>query len=97
MVIWSNKANKDLKNIYEFIAIDSKYYANKVFREIILKVSGLNDFPQIGKVILEIDNKNLRELLLYSYRLIYRIDKNSNILIITIVHQRKIFNRENYK
>ena len=35
MVIWSVPAKQDLKNIYDYIATDSKYYAIKVSQEFI--------------------------------------------------------------
>jgi len=35
MVIWSNPAKNDLRNIHDYIAKDSKFYAIKVTQEFI--------------------------------------------------------------
>ncbi len=51
MVRWSRPAKQDLKQIYEFISRDSKYYAQKVVLEIIDKSDTLNEFPFMGRVV----------------------------------------------
>ena len=73
MVKWSVPAKNDLKQIHDYIAKDSKYYAQNVIQEIVAKTEPLFDFPEIGRVVPEINDQNIRELLVYSYRLIYEI------------------------
>ena len=41
MVEWSGPAKRDLKQIYDYIAHDSKYYAKKVVRNIVDKTETL--------------------------------------------------------
>ena len=91
MVKWSVPAKNDLKQIHDYIAKDSKYYAQNVVQEIVAKSEKLTDFPQIGRVVPEISDQNLRELIVYSYRLIYEISE-SGIEIIAIIHGRRDFN-----
>jgi len=45
MVKWSRPARMDLKQIHDYIAKDSKYYAKKVVQTIIEKTEELIDFP----------------------------------------------------
>ena len=71
MVKWSNPAKFDLKQIRDYIARDSKFYAQKVYQEIVEKSEKLNLFPEVGRVVPEIEDPRIRELLIYSYRLIY--------------------------
>ena len=71
MVIWSEPAKDDLKQIHEFIARESVYYAEKVISTLITKSEPLNEFPGMGRVVPELMDKSIRELLVYSYRLIY--------------------------
>ena len=86
MVIWAEPAKKSLQQIYYFISEDSKYYAKEVVDKIISESERLSDFPKIGRKVPEIDNDNIRELLIYSYRLIYEIESdNINILALTAV------------
>jgi len=92
MVNWSVPAKNDLKNIHDYIAHDSKYYAIKVTQEFIEKSEGLTEFPQIGRTVPEIDNPNIRELIIYSYRLIYEIT-NKKIEILAIIHSKQDFTK----
>jgi toxin ParE1/3/4 len=90
MVIWSVPARNDLKKIHDYIANDSKYYAQNVIQEIVAKTETLTDFPEIGRVVPEISDQNIRELLVYSYRLVYEISARG-IEILTIIHGRRDF------
>lgn len=54
------------------------------------KAQTLNDFPHRGRVVLEMDDPEMREILIHRYRLIYQIH-NDQIMIKTIIHgARKI-------
>ena len=90
MVKWSVPAKNDLKQIHDYIVKDSKYYAQNVVQEIIAKTETLTDFPEIGRVVPEISDQSIRELLVYSYRLVYEISA-SGIEILTIIHGRRDF------
>jgi plasmid stabilization system protein ParE len=91
MVKWSVPARNDLKQIHDYIAIDSKYYAQNVIQEIIAKTETLTEFPEIGRKVPEISDQNIRELIVYSYRLIYEIS-GVGIEILAIIHGRRDFN-----
>jgi len=90
MVRWSVPARNDLKQIYDYIAKDSKYYARNVVQEIAAKAETLTEFPEIGRMVPEISDQNVRELIVYSYRLIYEISA-AGIEILTIIHGRRDF------
>jgi len=91
LVIWTDPAIKSLKQIHDFIAIDSKYYANEAVDKIISKSDQLSSFPNMGRIVPEIQNETVREIFVYSYRLMYQI-KGDNIYILAIIHGRKNFN-----
>ena len=88
MVIWSNPARDDLKAIFEYIALDSKFYAKKVIREIIEKAASLEKLPERGRVVPEINDPTIREIFIYSYRLIYQL-KSENTEILAIIHGKR--------
>ena len=90
MVTWSIPAKNDLKQIYDFIAKDSKRYAQKVSRDIIGKTEELNDFPKIGRIVPEIGNPDIRELFIYSYRVIYEVTPKK-VEILAIIHGKQDF------
>ena len=54
MVKWSVPARNDLKQIYDYIAKDSKYYAQNVIQEIVAKTETLTELPEIGRIVPEI-------------------------------------------
>ena len=90
MVKWSRPARIDLKQIHDYIAKDSRYYAKKVVQTIVGKTEELIDFPKIGRIVTEIDDPNIRELFVYSYRLLYEITPDG-IEILAVIHGRRDF------
>ena len=93
MVIWSIPAKQDLKKIYDYIARDSKYYAEKVSEDILERSEKLNEFPEIGRIVPEIGEVNIREVLVYSYRLIYEISSDK-IEVLALIHCKQDFSPE---
>jgi len=91
MVIFSNRAKFQLKQIHDYIKRDSIFYAKKIVNEIISECKKLDKFPHIGRIIPELDNQNIREIFLYSYRLIYEFSKPETIHVLAIIHCRKNF------
>ena len=90
MVKWSLPARNDLKQIHDYIAEDSRYYARNVIHEIVAKTENLTELPEIGRTVPEIRDQNIRELMVYSYRLIYEISE-SGVEILAIIHGRRDF------
>jgi addiction module RelE/StbE family toxin len=99
LVEWTDPAKQDLKSIHDYIARDSKFYAKKVSFEIVEKSEKLNIFPEIGRIVPEIGDPKIRELIIYSYRLIYEIFPEK-IEILALIHGKRDFskiNLENFK
>ena len=92
MVKWTRPAKRDLKKIHDYIAEDSRYYAKKVVHEILQKTNNLKDFSEKGRIVPELSDPNIRELIIYSYRLIYEI-KDNQIEILTIIHGKRDFQK----
>jgi toxin ParE1/3/4 len=90
MVIWADPAKFDLRAIHVFIASDSKYYAKKVVQDIMDRTNILKEYPRSGRKVPEIDDENIREIFMYSYRIIYEI-KLEKVYIIAIIHGRRDF------
>jgi len=94
VVIWSQQAVVDLRSIHDFIARDSRYYAKKVVHDIREMVDELNRLPKMGRIVPELNEEDVRELFLYSYRIIYEI-KDEVIFVLAVVHQRRNLKDEN--
>ncbi|SDY53229.1 addiction module toxin, RelE/StbE family [Proteiniborus ethanoligenes] len=82
---WTEPAVIDLENIRDYISRDSEYYGLIVVERIFDAVEKLSRFPNIGREVSEINNPNIREILLNNYRIIYKVDEDY-ILILIIVH-----------
>ncbi len=68
-----------------YISKDSEAYAATVITEILASVDNIAMFPQIGREVPEWNHENLREILVYKWRIIYRISAD-RIDIINIIH-----------
>ena len=82
---WTNPAVSDLQYIRDYIARDSEFFAHRFTERIIDTISPLPQFPEIGRVVPEAEDKNIRELLFQNYRIIYRVEQE-RILILAVIH-----------
>ncbi len=67
---WSRRALRDLEAIAEYITADSPTYAGIVVKKIVSETKILARFPRSGRKVPEFDDENVRELIVYSYRII---------------------------
>lgn len=88
-VVWSPEALEDVDAIAAYIARDSAFYAAAVVEKILLVASGLSVFPKAGRIVPELDQAEVRESFVYSYRLIYQIEE-ARILVIAVVHGKRL-------
>lgn len=89
MVRWSDQAKADLKAIHNYIARDSAHYAKKVTHVFVEKVGVLAELPRLGRVVPELSDDNVREIPAYSYRILYEIKANDEIVILAVIHKRR--------
>jgi plasmid stabilization system protein ParE len=90
VIIWSQPAREDLRLIHQYIAHDSKRYAKRVIQDISDKVKVLTDLPQLGRVVPEVSEENVREIGMYSYRILYEVMANT-LIIHGVIHKRRHF------
>ena len=88
MVIWSDPARADLRSIHDFIAHDSLHYAKKVTQDIAVKTDILDELPRMGKLVPELDNEAIRELSMYSWRILYEI-REPDVVVLAVIHKRR--------
>lgn len=91
-VEWAGSAWIDLAEIAEYLERDSPSYAGAFVREVREASRSLRSFSERGRIVPELQDPNLRELILGSYRLLYRVYENE-VRIIGIVHGARDFNR----
>jgi toxin ParE1/3/4 len=86
IIHWSNKVFDDILHIKEYLALSSEVLAEKFIDKVFEKVEVLKTFPNIGKMVLEFNRKDIRELIYKQYRIVYRIKSEGKITILTIQH-----------
>ena len=94
MVAWSRQAKRDLRAIFDHIAINSMTQAKTVTEKIGAKVSVLEKLPRIGKMTPELGDPNVREIPIYTYRILYEIQAD-NVEVLAIIHKRRNTKPEN--
>lgn len=82
---WSDLALDDLDDIVRYIAKDSLYYARKFADRIFATSDRLKDFPYSGRYVPEAENETIREVIIQSYRIIYRTETD-RILVLAVIH-----------
>jgi len=87
---WTDQALDDIENIAQFIEKDSSKYANIQVQRFFNKAEILLTHPNAGRIVPEINENYLRELIQGAYRIIYRIVTDNKIDIITIHHSRRL-------
>ena len=88
---WAIRALNDLHDIYEFIAKDSRRYAQVQVEDIQNAASNLTSFPLMGRIVSEFSHLSYREILSGNYRVIYRFEEEQNLVIImAVVHGRQL-------
>lgn len=89
MVRWTKHAKTQLRHIHNYIAEDSPLYAKRVTEALVQKTIGLDALPRKGRKIPELNEDSIRELTLYSYRILYEIRSNKTIDILAVIHKRQ--------
>jgi len=95
MVKWTDHAKSQLRHIHDYIAQDSLLYAKRVSEALVKKTIGLNELPRKGRKVPELDVDAVRELSLYSYRILYEIKSDTLIEVLAVIHKRQHLESEN--
>ena len=82
---WTETAWRDLEHIGEHIAEDSPGYAAAFMRRVRDRARSLEELAERGRVVPELDQPEVRELIVGSYRLIYEI-KEENVYVLGLIH-----------
>jgi plasmid stabilization system protein ParE len=88
-IVWLPAAVADLEAICHYISLSSPDYAAIVAQAVLDAADDLLRFPHMGPRVPEWDRNDLRQRLVYNYRLIYRI-VGQRIEILSIIHGARI-------
>ena len=82
---WSDSARGDLEDLVRYISRDSAFYAQRFGEKVVLATRRLRDFPESGRMIPEVDDQTLREIIVQGYRVMYRLEAD-RVLILAVMH-----------
>ena len=86
-LIWSLVAQEDLKGVIDYIRHENPVAAENISRAIVERTELLASFPEMGRIVPERADPQIRELVYQNYRIIYRLRPTGHILeIIRIWH-----------
>jgi len=90
-IIWSPTARSKTREILEYISKNNPDAALSLIDQIEEKVEKLKHNPEVGRVLPEMNNVSIREIVVHkNYGVIYEVFQNS-IEILTIRHFRQDF------
>jgi toxin ParE1/3/4 len=79
-IFWTPIAVQDLHDICDFISPDNPVAAQRMGEELIKQSEAMATFPQSGRLVPEKKDPLIRETLVGSYRIIYRVDEAQQIV-----------------
>jgi toxin ParE1/3/4 len=84
-VRWTPQAADDLEAICLFIARDAPQVAAAFADRVLRATDQLAHFARLGRIVPELGIENLREVVVGSYRVIYRI-RDEEVQVLTMHH-----------
>jgi addiction module RelE/StbE family toxin len=88
-VSWSPLAIDRVSEIAEYIARDNPEAAKSWVDTVFTKVANLKTHPETGRIMPEINNRAIRELIYGNYRVVYRIEEK-RVSVLTVRHGKQI-------
>ena len=88
-IIWSPLSVERMTEISEYIAEDNLDASIKWVESIFKLIDRLEQYPEIGRIVPELDKPNIRELIHGNYRIIYKVQQRV-LFILTIRHNKQI-------
>ena len=90
-VSWATVAQRDLKQIIDYMAIDNHGNASRILKRIRQKVSDLYAMPDRGRIVPELKEQGIhtyRELIIAPWRVICRIS-DTTVFVLSVIDSRR--------
>lgn len=89
-VVWSQRARDALDEAIGYIWKDSPTAAQRLLQRIIETAATLESLSERGRVVREIEDPSLRELLVKPYRLMYEVGPTT-VVVLALLHEARDF------
>ena len=88
-IVWTEVSVEDLKEIFDYISEDSIRYANLTISRIYQRAQVISVNPYTGRIVPIFNNRNIRQILIGNYRIIYRIVNEFRVDILRVYHSAR--------
>ena len=92
-IVWTDVSVEDLKEIFDYISEDSIRYASLTVSRIYHRALLITINPNTGQIVPIFNNKNIRQILIGNYRIIYRIVNEFRVDILRVYHSARSLKR----
>lgn len=89
-VVWSESAQRALDEVIEYIVSDSRSAASQVLEAALNAAASLTTLSERGRIVPELDDPAIRELFVFEYRLMYRVEEE-RVVVVAFVHGARDF------
>jgi plasmid stabilization system protein ParE len=89
-VVWTDRARDALDEAIAYVAQDSPQLAQRLAARILEAAESLERLSERGRIVPELDDSSIRELLPHPYRIIYRVHE-SEVAILALLHEARDF------
>ncbi|MCP4660235.1 MAG: type II toxin-antitoxin system RelE/ParE family toxin [bacterium] len=90
-IIWTPRALARVREIADYIARDRPKVAQRWALSVFDRVERLATSPKRGRMVPEARREEIREILHGKYRIIYRLDEDAVVSILTVRHGSRLF------
>jgi len=88
-VIWTRQAVEDVEAIKAYVARDSERYAVLLAERLVAAIERVGLFPESGRVVPEVNDATLREVVYGNYRIVYRVLPEA-VEVVTVYHGARL-------
>ena len=89
-IVWSAEAVRDLEQIHDYIARNSSRYAAVVTSRLVAAVDRLSAYPESGRMVPELGDAAVREVIHGAYRIVYELHDDS-VEVLTVFRASRRF------
>jgi toxin ParE1/3/4 len=93
-IIWSPLAVDQVRDIASYIALDKPAVAVQWAEKTFHSVEILSEFPESGRIVPEINRKEVRELVQGNYRIIYKTKPKEILILVVKSYRQKLKENE---
>ena len=91
-LVWTPRAYADLEAIGSYYAQSAPGYAEVLVRKLVQITERLRNFPASGRIVPEIGDENMREVIYRNYRVIYmHLPEDERVEVLTVFHSSRQF------